>query len=154
MKKTLFSKALLLVAVALVGVAMATSCKKEKENVDETTVEPKVSYADITDSIPCVIMSKDSVTLVNDNASLQALCNEAPTLDFTNHSLVIVSGVSTSGITSINTYLTTTDNVYYDLKIDVIKDMTTSVVGWRKNILIPKTMSSDYITLEINYKRL
>ena len=35
MKKTLFSKALLLIAVALVGVAIATSCEKEqaKENV-------------------------------------------------------------------------------------------------------------------------
>ena len=154
MKKTLSSKALLLLAVALAGVAIASSCKKDKEN--ETVVEPTVgqtvAYADITDSIPCTILSMDSVTLVNDNATLQSLCNNAPTLDLTNHSLVIVSGVSTSGIESINTYLTTTDNVSYDLKIDVIKDMTTVVIGWRKYILIPKTISRDNITLEINYK--
>ena len=47
MKKTLFSKALLLVAVALVGVAMATSCKKEKVSTENHgSIEPPDNIID------------------------------------------------------------------------------------------------------------
>ncbi len=47
MKKTFFSKALLLVAVALVGVAMATSCKKEIVSTENHgSIEPPDNIID------------------------------------------------------------------------------------------------------------
>ena len=49
MKKTLFSKALLLVAVALVGVAIAASCEKDKEErKTDTQNPPDISQTDTT----------------------------------------------------------------------------------------------------------
>ena len=49
MKKTFFSKALLLVAVALVGVAIATSCEKEKNgSSDGQGTNPPVVQTDTT----------------------------------------------------------------------------------------------------------
>ena len=48
MKKTFFSKALLLVAVALVGVAIATSCKKDKEERTDTQIPTDISQTDTT----------------------------------------------------------------------------------------------------------
>ena len=49
MKNTLFSKALLLIAVALVGVAIATSCKKDKEERrTDTQNPPDISQTDTT----------------------------------------------------------------------------------------------------------
>jgi len=49
MKKTFFSKALLLVAVALVGVAIATSCEKEKNgNSDGQGTNPPYNQIDTT----------------------------------------------------------------------------------------------------------
>lgn len=154
MKKTYFSKALPLVAVALIGVALTTSCKdKEDEKIIAPPTVQNVAFVDITDSIPCLIMSMDSITLVNDNAALQVLCDSASTLDFSSESLVIVSGVSTSGIDTIKTSLTTTDNIQYRLTIDVIQEMTAMPMGWMKYLLIPQIQNSNNITLSINYKK-
>ena len=154
MKNTVLFKVLPLIAVALLGVAIAISCKdKEEEKIIEPPAEQNVAFVDITDSIPCLIMSLDSITLVNDNVALQVLCDSASTLDFSSQSLVIVSGVSTSGIDTIKTSLTTTDNILYRLTIDVIQEMTAMPMGWKKYLLIPKTLNSNNITLLINYKK-
>ena len=140
MKKTILKKILKLIAVALVGVATATSCKdKEEEKIIEPPIEQNVAFVDITDSIPCIIMSLDSITLVNDNATLQHICDSAAALDFSNQSLVIVSGASTSGIDTIKTSLTTTDNIHYRLSVDVVQNMTCIPMGWKKYLLIPQT---------------
>ena len=48
MKKTFFSKALLLIAVALVGVAIASSCKKDKEENSDFQNPTDISQTDTT----------------------------------------------------------------------------------------------------------
>lgn len=157
MKKLSLFKVLPIIVAALVGLAIATSCEKEKENGNEQIIaqpaEHDVAFVDFTDSIPCMMMSMDSVTLVNDSATLKHLCDSAAALDFSSQSLVIVSGVSTSGIDTIKTSLTTTDNIQYRLSVDVIQDMTSMPMGWKKYLLIPKTLNINNITLLINYKK-
>ena len=66
MKKTLFSKALLLVAVALVGLAIATSCEKEKNgNSDGQGTNPPDVQTDTTDvgtnSSVALVLTADSI---------------------------------------------------------------------------------------------
>ena len=48
MKKTICYKALLLIAVALVGVAIASSCKKDKEENSDFQNPPDISQTDTT----------------------------------------------------------------------------------------------------------
>lgn len=60
MKKTILKKVLPLVAVALVGVAIATSCKKDKEERTDTQNPPDISQTDTT-----VVQIDTAVTNIN-----------------------------------------------------------------------------------------
>ena len=48
MKNSLFKTVLPLIAVALLGVALATSCKKEKEVMTDTQNPPDITQTDTT----------------------------------------------------------------------------------------------------------
>ena len=150
------------IVAIVVSVLLCTACKKKETPQEKQefiiNTEPLVVHTDtltlidITDSIPCGLLSMDSITLINDNDKLKELCPNASTLDFNRHSLIIVSGGSTRGIISVNGSFTTTDKVHYNLIIDVRQNMTCVAEGWNRYYLITKINTKENILLTINCK--
>lgn len=155
-------------AVLLVaGIVLFARCEKE-ENIKDTKENPSVdpsnyinsndtSFMDITTILcPCVnssdfIKSNDTMLLINNNQQLNQLCANTPAIDFSKQSLLLIKGVSTSGIDTIKTNFEENINATYSLSIHVIQDMTCVAQGWYKCYLVPKINSLQDISVIITY---
>ena len=130
--------------------ALFVACDRPEPEPEPEPIE--FAWEDVTNTIPCLLLSMDSITLVNDNATLSSLCPDAPTFDFSTHSLVIVSGVSPSGFDSVDVNFERVGNMQYLLTIHVIRDYTAIAQGWRKYIRTSKISNPQNISLVIEYE--
>jgi hypothetical protein len=141
----------LLYIALLVVFALFAACERP-ETEPEPLEQLEFAWEDVTDSIPCLLSSINSITLVNDNATLLDLCPDAPTFDFSNHSLVIVSGVAPTEIISIDVnFEQIEDTPQYLLTMHIDGNYSTQPEGWHKYFLIPKVISVNDIHLTICY---
>lgn len=97
----------------------------------------------------------DKAVLINDEAEFQRVFSNFPNakaVDFKNYTLLLVKGVSTSGIRSIEKTILKTDNKYM-FTIQVNKNSATVMEPWCLAYIIPKT-SEENITLSVTYELL
>ena len=97
----------------------------------------------------------DKAVLINDEAEFQRVFSNFPNakaVDFKNYTLLLVKGVSTSGIRSIEKTILKTDNKYM-FAIHVNKNSATVMEPWCLAYIIPKT-SEENITLSVTYELL
>ena len=97
----------------------------------------------------------DKAVLINDEAEFQRVFSNFPNakaVDFKNYTLLLVKGVSTSGIRSIEKTILKTDNKYM-FTIYVNKNIATVMEPWCLAYIIPKT-SEENITLSVTYELL
>lgn len=97
----------------------------------------------------------DKAVLINDEAEFQRVFSNFPNakaVDFKNYTLLLVKGVSTSGITSIMKTILKTDNKYM-FTIQVNKNIATVMEPWCLAYIIPKT-SEENIILSVTYELL
>ncbi len=146
MKINILKTVLPLVVGALAGMIVLVSCEK-RTGVNE---EPLL-YSEISDRIPCMCLSYDTVTIVNSSSELKVLCANAPDMNFDDHSLLLTSGISTSGIDIIEDTLITNDGINYELYITIKKDMTTQPTGWQRYYWTPKIKNTNNLKYIIKY---
>ena len=139
-----------LCVTALAAFALFAACERPEPEPEPEPTE--FAWEDVTNTIPCLLLSMDSITLVNDNATLSSLCPDAPTFDFSTCSLIMVSGVSSSGIDSVDVNVERVGNMQYLLTIKVIRDYTAIAQGWRKYIRTSKILNPQNISLVIKYE--
>ena len=139
-----------LFVAALAAFALFAACERPEPEPEPEPTE--FAWEDVTNTIPCLLLSMDSITLVNDNATLSSLCPDAPTFDFSTCSLIMVSGVSSSGIDSVDVNVERVGNMQYLLTIKVIRDYTAIAQGWRKYIRTSKILNPQNISLVIKYE--
>lgn len=97
----------------------------------------------------------DKAVLINDEAEFQRVFSNFPNakaVDFKNYTLLLVKGVSTSGIRSIEKTILKTDNKYM-FTIQVNKNSATVMEPWCLAYIIPKT-SEENIILSVTYELL
>ena len=97
----------------------------------------------------------DKAVLINDKVEFERVFSNFPNakaVDFKNYTLLLVKGVSTSGITSIEKTILKTDNKYM-FTIQVNKNSATVMEPWCLAYIIPKT-SEENITLSVTYELL
>ena len=123
----------------------------ERPEPEPNPEQSGVECDDVTMQIPCLLLSMNSITLVNDITTLANMCPDAPAFDFTTRSLVVVSGSSTHGIVNVITDFYKDEGSLYHLTINVIQDYTSVVEGWHKYYIIPKVNNASDIILAINY---
>ena len=94
----------------------------------------------------------NTITLVNDSTTLLNLCPDAPTFDFSNHSLIIVSGNAPTEVISVDVNFEQVDDMQYLLTIHVTGNNAAQPGGWRKYILTPKISDPHNVSLLIEYE--
>ncbi|WP_319503783.1 hypothetical protein [Bacteroides graminisolvens] len=97
----------------------------------------------------------DKAVLINDKVEFQRVFSNFPNakaVDFKNYTLLLVKGVSTSGIRSIEKTILKTDNKYM-FAIHVYKNIAAVMEPWCLAYIIPKT-SEENITLSVTYELL
>ena len=97
----------------------------------------------------------DKAVLINDKVEFERVFSNFPNakaVDFKNYTLLLVKGVSTSGIRSIEKTILKTDNKYM-FTIYVNKNIATVMEPWCLAYIIPKT-SEENITLSVTYELL
>ena len=97
----------------------------------------------------------DKAVLINDKVEFERIFSNFPNakaVDFKNYTLLLVKGVSTSGIRSIEKTISKTDNKYM-FTIQVNKNIATVMEPWCLAYIIPKT-SEENITLSVTYELL
>lgn len=97
----------------------------------------------------------DKAVLINDKVEFERVFSNFPNakaVDFKNYTLLLVKGVSTSGISSIEKTILKTDNKYM-FTIQVNKNIATVMEPWCLAYIIPKT-SEENITLSVTYELL
>ena len=95
----------------------------------------------------------DKAVLINDKVEFERVFSNFPNakaVDFKNYTLLLVKGVSTSGIRSIEKTILKTDNKYM-FTIQVNKNSATVMEPWCLAYIIPKT-SEENITLSVTYE--
>ena len=95
----------------------------------------------------------DKAVLINDKTEFQRVFSNFPNaraVDFKNYTLLLVKGVSTSGIRDIEKTISETDNKYI-FTISVNGNGTTVMESWYLAYIIPKT-SEENITLTVTYE--
>lgn len=95
----------------------------------------------------------DKAVLINDKAEFQMVFSNFPNakaVDFKNYTLLLVKGVSTSGIDKIEKTISKTDDEY-TFTISVKKIITTVMEPWYLAYIIPKT-SEENIILSVTYE--
>ncbi|MDR1199976.1 MAG: hypothetical protein LBK94_13370 [Prevotellaceae bacterium] len=163
MKKKL--NALNLAGIFLLLAGMMISCGKEKEN--EPTEIPFTEYSlPIFDCGWINISYYDSgVTVVNNITDMKkyATCMNGETLheiNFSDHTLLLVRGLSSVFTNSINTVLFKYSNTEYKLQITVIIDPCTVdeycsiMADWYISIIVPKIPDGAKINLKVDYVKL
>ncbi len=107
---------------------------------------------DITERFTGKAISKsDSLIVVRTNEELLALCEDAPTLNFNEGTLLISSNATTYGVHSIGVELQQNSSTQYILVVDVTLNMTAVAERWRKFYWItPKIDSTQSIRLIVN----
>ena len=155
------------VVLLVAGIILFAGCEKEG-HVKGPKVYPSadssdfinsnsILFMDITDVLrPCInssafIRSNDSLLLINNNQQLNELCANTPAIDFSKQSLLLIKGVSTSGIDTIKTNFEENLNATNNLYIHVMQDMTCVAQGWYKCYLVPKISSIQDISVIITY---
>ncbi len=110
------------------------------------------ALTDISSDIPCGFPHDDTVKLINSNSELQALCNDAPHIDFTNSSLLIVSGTVHGNIQTIENQFSKYYIDWYSLIIEIETDDAEVAVPWQKCYLTEEKISpNDSIWLKYIY---
>ena len=97
----------------------------------------------------------DKDVLINDKVEFERVVSNFPNakaVDFKNYTLLLVKGVSTSGIRSIEKTISKTDNKYM-FTIQVNKNIAAVMEPWCLAYIIPKT-SEENITLSVTYELL
>lgn len=97
----------------------------------------------------------DKAVLINDKVEFERVFSNFPNakaVDFKNYTLLLVKGVSTSGIRSIEKTILKTDNKYM-FTIQVNKNIAAVMEPWCLAYIIPKT-SEENITLSVTYELL
>ena len=97
----------------------------------------------------------DKAVLINDEVEFERVFSNFPNakaVDFKNYTLLLVKGVSTSGIRSIEKTILKTDNKYM-FTIQVNKNIAAVMEPWCLAYIIPKT-SEENITLSVTYELL
>ncbi|WP_448787487.1 hypothetical protein [Bacteroides graminisolvens] len=126
------------------------ACDSESENFiyKEYELPAKAGALDLN-------IETDKAVLINDEAEFQRVFSNFPNakaVDFKNYTLLLVKGVSTSGIRSIEKTILKTDNKYM-FAIHVNKNSATVMEPWCLAYIIPKT-SEENITLSVTYELL
>ncbi len=95
----------------------------------------------------------DKAVLINDKAEFQRVFSNFPNakaVDFKHYTLLLVKGVSISGIAGIEKTISITDNKYI-LTISVNRNIATVMQPWHLAYIIPKTTSEENIILSVTY---
>ncbi|HHX32517.1 MAG TPA: hypothetical protein GX712_08000 [Bacteroidales bacterium] len=95
----------------------------------------------------------DKAVQINDKDEFQRVFSNFPNakdIDFNKYTLLLVKGVSTSGIGEIEKTISITDNKYI-FTISVKKNTTTVMEPWYLAYIIPKT-SEENIILSVKYE--
>jgi len=98
-------------------------------------------------------VKKDQVIVINDEIEFQKLFSDYPHLnsvDFGKSTLLLIEGISMSGIEKIDKQISKAENNKYEVIINVKMNLATVVESWSLAYLIPKTTAED-IVLTINY---
>lgn len=128
----------------------------DDENTNITSI-PISDYSLMNSSCQWIVetekdMQNNTVFVINSKSQLEEhlVCeDEAPYIDFTNNTLLLVLGRSTSGITRIDKSLEKNNN-RYSFKINIIKNLTTEAPRWGVAIIAPKMDKSAEVKLQIN----
>ena len=144
----------ILCVAVLAAFALFAACERPEPESEPPTPPEQFEFAweDVTDSIPCWLISMNTITLVNDNTTLLNLCPDAPTFDFSNHSLIIVSGNAPTEVISVDVNFEQVDDMQYLLTIHVTGNNAAQPGGWRKYILTPKISDPHNVSLLIEYE--
>ena len=142
----------LLSAALLTGAQLLLAgCEKEENIEKEKDTTASVLFKDISKELSFCDISCDTIVLVNDNKHLKTICENAPAIDFSKQSLLLVSGISTYGIDTIITGFNSRKNSIYTLDINIIQYFTLMAQGWQQKYLVPKTNTLENISVNICY---
>ena len=131
--------------------SLSTIVQALKDSIFPDPVYDTIPIQDVTASIPCWLPSYDTVVLINDQDSLQALCPNAPTLNLSDSTLIMISGYHATGVQFVICSLTSSDHQQYQLNVQIMPTPTTSPTPWRTYCLIPKISSLSQVVIHQTY---
>ncbi|HML66629.1 MAG TPA: hypothetical protein PKC55_17520 [Dysgonomonas sp.] len=98
-------------------------------------------------------IGEEEVTLINDKTKFQEIFSYYPnaqTVDFNKYTLLLIRGISTSGIVEIQKSISKTDGGKYAFDITIERNQATVMEPWYLAYIIQKT-NEENIKFTINY---
>lgn len=98
-------------------------------------------------------IGEEEVTLINDKTQFQEIFSYYPnaqTVDFNKYTLLLIRGISTSGIVEIQKSISKTDGGKYAFDITIERNQATVMEPWYLAYIIQKT-NEENIKFTINY---
>lgn len=98
-------------------------------------------------------IGEEEVTLINDKTKFQEIFSYYPnaqTVDFNKYTLLLIRGISTSGIVEIQKSISKTDGGKYAFDITIERNQATMMEPWYLAYIIQKT-NEENIKFTINY---
>lgn len=157
MKKRILKTALPLIAVALVGVAIATSCEKEKTDDQEKTIN--IRHYDVPFGLTSDKLTLDSLYVINNyddyinilgNGELIA---ELPILNFNKKTLFVMCGNAPCVIDRIDK-LTQVRKDSYRLDVTLEEGTCLSIDPWNMFFTTDFKINSKQVVTYINGKKI
>ena len=146
-----------IIAIMLILTGSFFSCTKRGysvESVESVKVEiPVVGYSLAGTGCWWTNLESEKVAIVNSNKELEKYIessgNDCPTIDFSEHTLLLTCGATSNGVAEINTTLFKDASEKYTLKVEILLTIVTVAEGWRTAILTPKLTSNTNIVLDV-----
>jgi hypothetical protein len=136
----------------------------DEPSIPEPPIEEELPFRVIeyylADSLSCEWVNlkydgKEVVIINSENEMANYLaCSESSyaSVDFSNYSLLLAGGTSTSGITSITQKFTQTAENKYNLDIDIRQNYATVARKWVVALLVPKISTNAVVSLNVTVK--
>ena len=157
MKKSIFKTVLPLVAVALIGVAIATSCKKEKEDSQWKTIN--IRHYNVPLGITNSRLKNDSLYVVNtyneyiDLFGDGDLISDLPAINFQAKSLFVMCGYAPCIIDQIDELKKNTSN-NYKLNVCLVEGDCLSIDSWNLFFTTDFKVKPENVVTYLNDKKI
>ena len=139
-----------LISFCLILPVVVFGCEPEETYPMKVSFETYLPYETVCNGVD---FADDEVCIVNSEKQLKShiVCEDIklPKVNFAKHSLLLVKGSSSCGISDINVSLSKEEADKYIMGVTVFTNMSMEAPSWLISIITPKIKDTDIITLNV-----